>query len=268
MLSANEFKENYQQIKNEMILQNNKNDINCVEIDLSIDKNFNLSLSTSMPILKDFFSEKFTECKGIFNGLDSKAFMTFLEKSELTIFNEKDTVFTKGDECNHYYFLLFGDIMLYSEAKGDPSSKLLKTISGGLVFGHKVKDKLQYYAYALTPTVQLLRILKKDLDEIIDLMNDKKAKSKIQFLKKYFPKFRLQSDESIKSLKEYFFRFEYTKGMKLFIDGEFDEYVYIILQGTCAAVKKVKRIQGLKEMLLEKLIPDKTQVILETYGKS
>jgi signal-transduction protein with cAMP-binding, CBS, and nucleotidyltransferase domain len=98
-------------------------------------------------------------------------------------------------------------------------------------------------------------------------MNERKTRNKINFLKKYFPKFRTQPEESISNLKEYFFRFEYVKGNKIIIDGEFDEYIYIILKGSCAAIKKIKRVPGLKENLSVNGISDATHVVLEKYGK-
>lgn len=268
MLSTNEFKETFMKIKEEIT---NHNKINSSEptlpIDLSKERTYNLNLTTSLNYVKDFFEEKFTECKNIFHGLDTLGFSVFIEKCEYTIYKEKETVFEKGNDCLHYYFLVFGDIVLYSESKDDINSKLLKTISDGLVFGHKVKDKLQYYAYAQSNSVQLLKILKEEFNDIFDQMNERKIKTKVNFLKKHFPKFRTQSEESIKSLKEYFFKFEYLKGSKLIIDGEFDEYIYLILKGKCCAIKKVKKINGLKNMLVDHNLAEMTHVILEEYCK-
>jgi len=267
MLSSNEFKELLSSLKDSVYQdQLNKAEPDNTAIDLS--KNIDFSHQNTVPnlnIMKDFFSEKFPESKKIFSSLDHQAFAVFLEKSTAQYFQEQETVFVKGDDCLHYFFLVFGDIMLYSDDKSDCTSKLLKTISGGLVFGHKVKDKLQYFAYAQS-AVQIVKILKEDFNQIVEQMNTRKNKNKVMALKKYFPKFRTQSEDSIKTLKEYFFKFEYLKGTKLFVDGEFDEYVYIILSGQCGSMKKVKRINGLKEKLAAEG-QEKSHVILELYER-
>lgn len=217
--------------------------------------------------LKNFFADKFSEATKIFNSFNSEGFRIFIRKCEYTIYNEKDTILEKGIDCNHYYFLVFGDIVFYSENIDDPNTKLQKTISGGVIFGHKIKEKLQYFAYAQSGSVQLIKILKIDFDEIIDSLNEQKNYEKVNFLKKYFPKFRTYPEDSIKKFKEFFFKFEYTKGSKIFLDGELDDYVYIIKNGSCVATKKVKRINGLKEYLQENGQPNKTHIALENYGK-
>lgn len=268
MLSSTEFKDSFSSIKTDIHEYLSNNGINQQNVvDLTTNRNYKTSLCSSLETIKLFFAEKFSDCKTIFNGLDDLAFSIFIEKCAYNTYDEKELIFEKGIDCNHYYFLVFGDIVLYSDARLDPEAKLLKTISGGLVFGHKVKDKLQYFAYAQSASVQLVKILKDDFDQIIEQMNDRKARNKMNFLKKYFPKFRTQPEEGISNLKEYFFRFEYVKGNKIIIDGEFDEYIYIILRGSCAAIKKIKRVPGLKEKLSENGIAEATHVILEKYGK-
>lgn len=268
MLSSAEFKDSFTSLKTEIHEYLNINNLLMQnDVDLSKNRNYKTFIYDHLETIRLFFSEKFSDCKTIFNGLDELAFSVFIEKCEYNTYQEKEVIFEKGIDCIHYYFLIFGDIVLYSDARNDPEAKLLKTISGGLVFGHKVKDKLQYYAYAQSASVQLVKILKDDFDKIIDQMNDRKKRNKVNFLKKYFPKFRSQPEDSVSNLKEYFFKLEYVKGNKLIIDGEFDEYIYIILNGSCAAIKKIKRVQGLKEKLAENGIAEATHVIIEKYGK-
>jgi hypothetical protein len=48
-------------------------------------------------------------------------------------------------------------------------------------------------------------------------------------------------------MKPYFIREEYSKNTKIIIDGEFDEYIYLIINGTMGITKSVKRIKNLKE---------------------
>ena len=218
--------------------------------------------------LKHFFADRFSEATKIFNSFDSEGFRLFLKKCEYSVFEEKETVVSKGTDCNHYYFLLYGDIVFYSDSREDVKAKLLKTISGGVIFGHKIKEKIQYFAYAQSGAVQLIKILKTDFDDIVSGLNDKKTIEKLNFLKKHFPKFRTFPEDSIKKYKEFFFKYEYAKGSKIFLDGELEDYIYIIKNGECCALKKIKRVNGLKEALASEGVSEKkTHIVLEKYGK-
>lgn len=274
MLSSQEFKEIYSKLLN----RHKNNDEENTEKTNNIEEKSNVTSKSKdlfstpeindLVLVRNFLAEKFSECKNVFSGLDSHGFATFVNKSIYVNYSEKDTIFKKGDDCNHYYFLVYGDIVLYSDNRDDKSSKLLKTISGGLVFGHKVKDKLQYFAYAQSVHVQLIMIKKNDFDDLIETMNSKRSESKTFFLKKFFPKFRSQETESLKNIKEFFFKFEYQKGSKLFVDGEFDDYIFIIIKGKCAGIKKIKRVEGLKDLIgKNKEYEDKSHIVLEYYGK-
>jgi hypothetical protein len=95
--------------------------------------------------------------------------------------------------------------------------------------------------------------------------NLRKEKFKANFLKKFFPKLRMYTDDILTSMKVYFTREEYHKNSRVYIDGEFDEYVYIVVSGTFGAVKVVNKIKGLKEKFTEN-VPK--YVLLEKLSKS
>ena len=69
------------------------------------------------------------------------------------------------------------------------------------------------------------------------------------FIKKFLPKIRLYSDDIIESLKPYFIKEDYFEGHRVFIDNEFDEYVYLVVKGVIGCLKSVGRIQNLKDNL-------------------
>lgn len=95
----------------------------------------------------------------------------------------------------------------------------------------------------------MVSIEKKIFDNLIEETNKRKLNDKSYFLKKFFPKFRMYSDDIINSMKNYFVREEFSKYSKIIQDSEYDEYVYIILSGKAAIVKSVERIKNLKEKL-------------------
>jgi hypothetical protein len=127
-------------------------------------------------------------------------------------------------------------------------NKLMKTISAGSIYGHKIKSNFNYYAYAKNLT-NFIKIAKKTFDEIIDQTNKRKENLKIQFLKKSFPKFRVYSDDIIKSLKSYFIREQYERYSRIIVDSDYDEYVYLVIKGTFGITKSVKKIKNLRENL-------------------
>ena len=69
------------------------------------------------------------------------------------------------------------------------------------------------------------------------------------FIKKYLPKIRLYSDDIIESLKPYFIREDHFEGSRIFLDNEFDEFVYLIVRGIVGCIKIVSKIPHLKEHL-------------------
>jgi hypothetical protein len=139
---------------------------------------------------------------------------------------------------------------------------LVKTISAGNVYGHKIKTNFNFFGNVKTQ-LDLITIEKENFDQMIVGMNNRKENFKINFLKKFFPKLRIYTDDILSSMKMYFIREEYHKNSRVYIDGEFDEFVYIVINGTFGAVKAVNKIKGLKE----KLKDAPKYVILERLSK-
>jgi CRP-like cAMP-binding protein len=236
-----------------------------VKSDISSDIEPNMQ---TLQQLRSFFVQRFTEVEAIFKQIDRKGLIDFYNKADVLTYTDNNTIFMKGDQCDKYFFLIFGDVSLYSDEYTKSTAKILKTISGGLVFGHKVKDTFQYYAYANSSQVLLLSIKKDDFNDQMEELKKRNIHSKQILLKKFIPNLRSQSEESFDKLKDRFMKLEYPKGTKLIIDGEYDEYIYLILTGECIAIKSVKKIKGLKEFLLLKNLENRSHIVLELYSKS
>ncbi len=206
----------------------------------------------------DYFLSKFSETSRIFAKFDSEAIKRFCSVSQYVSLDEGGEVFQKGESCEHYFFILFGDINLFEE-EGSKSGKLLKTVSAGNLYGHKIKSVFNYFAVTKNTTV-FIKILKKDFDEIIGETNRRKVEFKTFFLKKFFPKLRMYSDDILTSLKPYFIREQYEKDSKILIDGEFDEFVYLVIKGNLAFTKSTRRIKNLQNS-------QRKWVILEQVSK-
>ena len=138
---------------------------------------------------------------------------------------------------------------------------LIKTISAGSIYGHKLKNNFNYFGIARNET-HLIRIRKELFNEFIINTNKRRDEYKKKFLKKFFPKLRMYSDDIIDSLRSYFIREEYDKNYRLLVDGQFEENIYLIINGEFGCVKSTKRINlqldeehnaNTKYVVLEKL---------------
>jgi len=144
---------------------------------------------------------------------------------------------------------------------------MIKTIPSGTLFGQKVKQNYNQFAFAKTG-LHLVQIEKKGYDQLIEETNERKAYEKSYFLKKFFPKIRMYSDDILKSMKNYFIREEYDKYTRIITDGDYDEFVYIILSGDFAIVKSIEKLKNLKEkILITNELNDKRYVILDELSK-
>jgi len=123
MLSISEFQDVYQKIKS------TKND-----------PDFDSLNETERRIFQsfvEFITTKFFETSSIFLKFDYTSTFKFCKESIFENYEQNQKIFTKGQECDSYYFVLYGDINLYEEeSEIDTSritcfSKLIKTISGG-----------------------------------------------------------------------------------------------------------------------------------------
>ena len=249
------------------------------EMKNSFEDNSQKYLQESFISISEYLSSKFYETSSIFSKFDEEAMVQFCRESVYEIYEENSQIFKKGEECSSYYFILFGDINLYDEElllnpvsninlMSGGQSKLMKTISAGSLYGHKIKSNFNYFAYAKNFT-NLIKIPKKTFDELLDQTNKRKENFKIQFLKKYFPKFRVYSDDIIKSLKSYFIREQYDRYSRIIVDNEYDEFVYLVIKGTFGITKSVKRIKNLRENMSKFSIEkDKMgYVVLECLSK-
>lgn len=214
----------------------------------------------------DFITAKFFETSSIFLKFDYTSTFQFCKESIFENFEQNQNIFTKGQECDSYYFVLNGDINLYDEdseidtRKITCFSKLMKTISGGSIYGHKIKSNFNYLALAKNCT-QLLKISKIKFDSIIDETNKRKDQNKINFLKKFFPRLRMYSEDVIGTLKPFFIREEHFKGHKILIDSEYDEFVYLVINGTLGVAKLIKKIKNLKEKISRNLEENNSHLI-------
>lgn len=92
---------------------------------------------------------------------------------------------------------------------------------------------------------------------------------KFMFIKKYLSKIRLYSDDIIESFKPYFIKEDYYQNSKLFLDNEYDEYIYLVVRGVIGCIKSVSKIPNLKEKLISLGEPwaSSSHVVLEKLSK-
>jgi CRP-like cAMP-binding protein len=190
--------------------------------------------------LLEFFTTKFAETSKIFSKFDKFALTEFINESDFEEFEAGKRIFSKNAECLNYYFILFGDINLY-EDNSTTSSILIKTVSAGSIYGHKIKSTFNYFGIARNET-HVMSIRKHKFDELIIRTNKRKENFKKNFLKKFFPKLRLYSDDIIESMKSYFTREDYGKNYRVLLDGQYEENIYLIISGEFGIVKSTKKL--------------------------
>lgn len=227
----------------------------------------NEDIVNSIYNLKSFFQHKFSEVQEIFKQIDNKGILDLFNEFKVDIYSDKSLIFSKGEPCSHYYFLMFGDITIYSEEIGNSIAKLLKTISGGTIFGHKVKDIFNYYAYANSSQVMVLSISKEIFNRLMDELKDRAVEKKQILLKKYIPGLRTKTEDIYSNMKDRFMKLEYPQGSKILVDGEYEEYVFLVISGECSAIKSIKKIKNLKELASDKIKENITHIVIEIYSK-
>jgi CRP-like cAMP-binding protein len=239
MMSVGEFQEILTQLKLTNTKINSVSETNIHENEIRIFQTFS-----------DFLGTKFFETSKIFQKFDFTSMINFCKESKFEQYTENQKIFSKGEECDCYYFILYGDINLYEEEFANSNEntqiKLMKTMSAGSVYGHKIKSTFNFFAVAKNST-SLLKIHKTVFDKIIEETNKRKDQYKLDFLKKFFPKLRMYSDEVLNSLRNFFIREEYYKGGKIFNDSEYDEYIYLVINGSLGVAKSVRKIKNFKD---------------------
>ena len=226
-MSLSSIKELWQKIKNTTENQNNSA--------TSSTKEPRNSLSPEdYRLVYDYMCQKFMETKEMFSKFSAEDFYLFIQKSEFLEHSEKDLIFSKNSQCDNYLFILHGDIDFFDNGPGSEEKNILiKTISAGKVYGQSIKEKYKYDLRART-NISILSIKKKTFDDLIIKINKLKNVNKFKFIKKFFPKIRLYSDEIINNVLQNFERVKFNKHSKIFLKDEYNEYIYLIIKGQIA----------------------------------
>ena len=187
-------------------------------------------LSKDYKFISDYLSKKFPEVRDIFSKFNSEDYFSFIEHSNFRECSEKEIIYAKNDICDKYLFILHGDIDFYDKKEDNKDNILIKTVSAGKVYGHLVKEKYKFNLIART-NISLIEINKKIFDELIIDINKIKNGNKFKFIKKFFPKIRIFSDDIINSVLQYFDRVKFNLHSKIILKDEYNEYVYLIIHG-------------------------------------
>ena len=245
-MSLSSIKELYQKIKNPEGNQGNSvenSENNNTNANTGNKFSFNKSRKSLSPenyrLIADYMVQKFQETREIFFKFNSEDYYSFIEESNFVEYNEKDLMFEKNTPCDSYLFILHGDIDFFDSL--EENSTLIKTISAGKVYGHLIKEKYKYYIKARS-NISLISIKKKDLDDLITNINKLKNVNKFKFIKKFFPKIRVYSDDIINSVLQYFERVKFNKHSKIILKDEYNDYIYLIIKGQIAFCARPKTL--------------------------
>ena len=245
-MSLSSIKELYQKIKNPEGNQGNSvenSENNNTNANTGNKFSFNKSRKSLTPenyrLIADYMVQKFQETREIFFKFNSEDYYSFIEESNFVEYNEKDLMFEKNTPCDSYLFILHGDIDFFDSL--EENSTLIKTISAGKVYGHLIKEKYKYYIKARS-NISLISIKKKDLDDLITNINKLKNANKFKFIKKFFPKIRVYSDDIINSVLQYFERVKFNKHSKIILKDEYNDYIYLIIKGQIAFCARPKTL--------------------------
>ena len=205
-------------------------------------------------LIADYMTQKFSETREIFSKLNSNDYYSFIEKSTFLEYSENDLIFAKNSICEVYLFILHGDIDFFDTRQGESGENevLKKTISAGKIYGHLIKEKFKYNLTART-NISLVSINKKNFDDLITNINKSKNVNKFKFIKKFFPKIRLYTDEIINNVLQYFERVKYNKHSKIFLKDEYNEYIYLIISGQVALCVKPKGLFKMERIDKDKI---------------
>ena len=189
--------------------------------------------------ISDYLTQKFPEVRDIFSKFNSEDYFLFINNSNFKEYSEKEIIFKKNSRCDNYLFILYGDIDFFDNKEGENNNILIKTISAGKVYGHLVKENYKYNLTART-NISLISINKKIFDDLIVHINKIKNSNKFKFIKKFFPKIRIFSDDIINSVLQYFERVKFNLHSKIILKDEYNEYIYLIMKGKVGFCVKPK----------------------------
>ena len=268
-MSLSSIKELYQKIKNPEGNQGNSaensenNNTNATAGESNLPKSNEFKFSFNKPrkslspenyrMLADYMVQKFQETREIFFKFNAEDYYSFIEESNFVEYGEKDLIFEKNTPCDSYLFILHGDIDFFDSK--EENSVLIKTISAGKVYGHLVKENYKYYIKARS-NISLISIKKKDFDDLITNINKMKNVNKFKFIKKFFPKIRVYSDDIINNVLQYFERVKFNKHSKIFLKDEYNEYVYLIIKGQVAFCARPKTLFHMDKIDKDKINDD------------
>ena len=223
-------------------------------------QNNGIPSSGDISTVTEFLSLKFHEISQMIKQFNEEGITSLVNFSILKEYNEKDIIFEKNEKCSVYYFLLYGDINFYEEKELNDKNKLIKTVSAGTIYGHKIKENYRFYTRA-RGKLDLLIIDKIKFNEFIENINKKRATSKLNFIKKFFTHMRLFSNDVLENIMQFFIREKYTQYSKVFIDGEYDEFIYLIIRGEIGVCKKPNKIDlpsvGIDDNLVNYIVLEK-----------
>ena len=236
-------------------------------IDINEDQEHNKSISTSdYKFISDYLTQKFIEVKNIFSKFNAEDYYSFIENSNFKEYLEKEIIYSKNTKCESYLFILHGDIDFFDKKEDSNENILIKTISAGKVYGHLVKENYKYNLIART-NISIIEINKKIFDDLIVSINKIKNRNKFQFIKKFFPKIRIFSDDIINSVLQYFDRVKYNIHSKIILKDEYNEYIYLIITGTIGFCLRPKLIFDSNDLNNNNDILNKDYIILEFLSK-
>ena len=227
----------------------------------------NSLISEDYKFISDYFSQKFPEVRDIFSKFNSDDYYKFIINSNFNEYSEKELIFAKNAKCDSYLFILYGDIDFFDNKEEGNENILIKTISAGKVYGHLVKESYKYNLIARS-NISLIEINKKIFDELIININKIKNGNKFKFIKKFFPKIRIFSDDIINSVLQYFDRVRFKLHSKIILKDEYNEYIYLIIKGQVGLCLRPKVLFNFNNLNNDKTnILNNDYIILEHLSK-
>ena len=217
--------------------------------------------------ISDYITHKFAETAQIFSKFSYEDFYQFILISEYKDYKENELVMHKDTPCDKYMFILYGDMDFFEKDEISDSNMLIKTISAGKIYGHLVKEKYNYCLRARTK-ISIITVNKEKFDNLIKDINKVKNSNKFQFIKKFFPKIRLYSDDIINNILQFFDRVKYKQFSKILVKDDYNEYIYLIISGKIGYCRRPKSlftpgINDDKEDFYENLLFENDYIVLE-----
>ena len=214
-------------------------------------------------IISDFFIKKFQETSKIFSKFSLENFFSFIYLSDFQVYKTGDLIVSKEEDCNSYFFLLNGDINLYTEKDISLETNIMKgTLSSGNIYGQLIKDKYKYYIRARN-NCSIIAILKQNFNELIISINRKIKTFKPMFIKKFFPGIRMFADDAINNILPNFERIKYQQYDKILLKQKYNEYIYLIISGEVGYCLKPKSIFNNPNIILNEY----DYILLEKMGR-